>query len=856
MERMSLRKDTCKVPQEVTKLSLLSITLLIVNLSVISFSATASDEVSSEEYIFDAELFKGTNFDQSVLESLKNPNAIAAGEYKLDVYINNELLGNYTVPYITHDNSVLPCLPKNLISDIGLKENLTVSKNTKSCLITSDISTAIVARTNLSELKLNVSVPQAMLLSRPKDYVNPDKFQTGNNVGFLNYVSNYYHVSYSDSRGSNLDSLWLSLNGGINIASWQYRQISNLNWNKETGYQWNNVRQYVQRPLPAFNTQLMAGQLITNGKFFSGMSYNGLNLSSAEEMLPQSQRGYAPLIKGIASSNAKVTIRQNGQDIYQTTVPPGAFEINDLYPTGGNGDLTVVITEADGTIKTFSVPFSALPESIRPGMSKYNLALGRVRDTDVTTEFGDFIYQRGITNALTANGGLRMAKNYTAYVFGGVHASRIGAIGADATYSTAKLSDDRTSQGWMSHLSWSKTFSATGTNLSLASYRYSTAGYRDLLSVLGDRNRIYTGNEWLNYTSGQRERWDLTLSQTLGDFGTSYINAATQSYRDGRSRDTQYQLGFSKMLGRNISMNVALTRQRVGTYNDRGHVENAAAVSFSIPLFSDSPRPVSFSTSYNHSNSGGVQYQASASGMADDNQTTSYSITAIRDQKYQQNVFSGSLQRRLPKASLAASASKGQGYWQTSANAQGALAVHAGGVTFGPYLGDTFAIVEAKGAEGARIFSSDQTVIDNNGYALIPALTPYRYNNISLDPKGMQGHAEIIDSQKRVVPVAGAAVNVSFKTRTGTALLITVTSREGNILPMGTQVYDQQGEAIGITGQGGQVYVRVPDTSGELLAEWGNGKKCYIPYTLSEDEINAEIVNLSATCSNRQGGVS
>ncbi|HDX9399796.1 TPA: hypothetical protein ROX29_004712, partial [Escherichia coli] len=139
---MSLRKDTCKVPLEVTKLSLLSITLFIVNLSVISFSATASDEVSSEEYIFDAELFKGTNFDQSVLESLKNPNAIAAGEYKLDVYINNELLGNYTVPYITHDNSVLPCLPENLISDIGLRENVTVSKSKKSCLITSDISTA------------------------------------------------------------------------------------------------------------------------------------------------------------------------------------------------------------------------------------------------------------------------------------------------------------------------------------------------------------------------------------------------------------------------------------------------------------------------------------------------------------------------------------------------------------------------------------------------------------------------------------------------------------------------------------------------------------------------------------------
>jgi outer membrane usher protein len=31
-------------------------------------------------------------------------------------------------------------------------------------------------------------------------------------------------------------------------------------------------------------------------------------------------------------------VRQNGYVIYQNTVAPGAFEINDLYPTGSSGD--------------------------------------------------------------------------------------------------------------------------------------------------------------------------------------------------------------------------------------------------------------------------------------------------------------------------------------------------------------------------------------------------------------------------------------------------------------------------------------------------------------------------------------
>lgn len=48
---------------------------------------------------------------------------------------------------------------------------------------------------------------------------------------------------------------------------------------------------------------------------------------------------------------------QNGHEIYQTTVAPGPFEINDLYPTSYSGDLDVTVTEANGAVSRFSVPF-------------------------------------------------------------------------------------------------------------------------------------------------------------------------------------------------------------------------------------------------------------------------------------------------------------------------------------------------------------------------------------------------------------------------------------------------------------------------------------------------------------------
>lgn len=78
-------------------------------------------------------------------------------------------------------------------------------------------------------------------------------------------------------------------------------------------------------------------------------------------MLPDSMKGFAPTIRGIAKSHAQVTIRQNGYVIYQSYVPPGAFAINDLFPTSSSGDLMVEVKEADGSINSYPCPIPQCP---------------------------------------------------------------------------------------------------------------------------------------------------------------------------------------------------------------------------------------------------------------------------------------------------------------------------------------------------------------------------------------------------------------------------------------------------------------------------------------------------------------
>ncbi len=86
-------------------------------------------------------------------------------------------------------------------------------------------------------------------------------------------------------------------------------------------------------------SDVTVGQSTSPSDVFDSVPYTGVELKSDSDMLPDSEKGYAPIIRGSAHSNALVMVRQNGYVIYQNTVAPGAFEINDLYPTGSSGDL-------------------------------------------------------------------------------------------------------------------------------------------------------------------------------------------------------------------------------------------------------------------------------------------------------------------------------------------------------------------------------------------------------------------------------------------------------------------------------------------------------------------------------------
>ncbi|HAU5065914.1 TPA: fimbrial outer membrane usher protein [Citrobacter amalonaticus] len=823
------------------------------------------------EYYFDPALLQGSDFGKSLdLDRFnQRDTALPAGDYVLDVYLNNQLIRRQAPIALVKPEGdkteVQPCLSPELIAVSAIRTTQNVTPNL--CLPIDSLGPKINWEVDLSSLRLNMVVPQAGLLHSPRGFIPVSEWDAGETALFLRHNTNFYHTENTDSH-LRYDYLWSNINGGLNLGLWQVRHQGNLRYaddNQKGGhYKYNAVATSVQRPLPQLDSIIAFGDNYTNSSLFGNLSFNGVKLSTDQRMWPQGKRGYAPEVRGVATTTAHVVVRQQGKVIYETTVAPGAFVINDLYNTRGQGDLTVDVVEANGQVSRFTVPYSAVPDSIRPGNWNYELAMGYVRQYySVENKFVEGVLQRGMSNVLTANMGSRLADNYQAFLAGGVLATSVGAFGLNTVFSSAHVENNEKQQGWRVEASYSKTFT-TGTNLVLAAYRYSTSGYRDLQDVLGVRRQEKNGTLYYSDTLNQRNNFSATLSQPMGDWGMLSFTGSTSDYYNNASRITQLQLGYSNSW-RDISFNISAARQR-STYssryfssvNDRDfdnesqrkYTENTVSLGISIPFdFGSSRSQINLDMNRSRDSRTATVGMSGTTGEKSSTSWALYSGIEHNNDSGDSSTWGGNIEHRTSVGAFRAYASRGESYQQYGLGMSGTLVAHRGGITAGPYTSDTFALVEAPGARGAEIRNGQGATVDRFGYAILPSLTPYRYNTISLDSQNMADDVELQGGSKRLVPYAGAISRVTFKTTHGKATLINTTLPDGSQPPMGADVTDSDGEAVGIMGQGGQIYARIAAQSGVLFVKWGKNaaQQCQVWYQLPTTR-DAPLYQLTLPC--------
>lgn len=837
----------------------------LLNASYVIYADEVNTNEANDGYVLDDSLFK--NQSGETIKLLKNlsEDHYNPGVYNVDVYVNKQYIGRKEIDFVAgKKGDVQPCFNYDVIKNLGLTKEILagIPESADECIYLTDYVKS-TAKFNLSKLHLNLMIAQNDLINVPRGYTNPESWQAGTSIGFVNYMASAYHSSVDSGFTTQKQSSgFLYLNGGINFGKWQFRQQSNANFSEGGNTRWNNTRSYITRPVEQIKGNVLFGQTYTSGRFFSGLRFTGVNVSSDERMLPQSMRGYAPTITGIATSNAKVSVFQNNRIIYETSVSAGAFTINDLYPTSYNGNLLVKVEEADGSSSEFSVPFSAVPESVRKGRIKYNFDAGKTKDISQNSYFADTSIQYGLSNKVSLISGLRVSDDYYAGIVGGTYSDYFGTVGTTLNYSYADKVDGKTLTGWMANINYSKTFTPTQTTLTLAGYRYSTDDYRELSDVLERRyaaKHNSTGQYSENYK--QSSQFSLTMNQTMGEWGSLFLSGSISQYHDSDYKNKQIQLGYSKAFNNGVMFNASVLRQyydadknntsNFNYFSTDNKSETSVNLSLSLPLnfgrsSGNNSATFSYANSAQHTNS----YQATLTGYQGQINPLNYSAGLSYDDQSDKTIFNAGLGKRFTYANTGLNASVSSKYWQVAGNVQGALAVHSGGVTFGQYLSDTFALVEAQGAQGAEVNNSQGTKIDWNGYALVPSLTPYQENTVSINPVGTSYFLDIEAANDKITPYAGAAVKVKFKTKMGYPLLIQTKLSSGDFIPIGASILNENNEVLGVSGQNGQIYVRTEQEQGKLTVAWGSldQEKCNVDYAIPKSSEEQPIIRLTGTC--------
>lgn len=767
-------------------------------------------------------------------------NSVEPGLYNPDILVNGNWLGRTEVRFTqaSPGASAQPCFNLSLLERLdidvaSLPVNEDVSTGDPACLRIEKAVPGASASFNVGSQRLEVGIPQILMRRVASGYVSPQQWNAGVTAGILGYDFNTYHAR-GGLAGSNTQG-YLGLNSGFNYARWHFRHSGSFSWSDQGPSRYQSISAYAQRDIADWSSQLILGDTYTDGEIMDSVSFRGLRLRTDDRMLPESQRGFAPVVRGVANSNARVVIRQNGIKLQETTVAPGAFVIDDLYPTGYGGDLQVDIEEADGSVHSFSVPYAAIPRSLREGQHRYSLTAGTVRGLPGSAPFfSQAGWQYGFSNMLTAYGGATLAKGYFSPTAGAVFNTPWGAFGLDLTHASTRIPHDRSYSGQSLRASYAKTFPESGTGISLAAYRYSTNGFFGINEAMRARDQARPGPGGTpSMASRPRTRAALMVSQRLGPRGGQMsISASMDNYWNRNGHRVDYTLNYNNTW-QGVPYHLSASRQR----DAWGRSSTLLYAGVTIPLGPGKPRVM---TRFTHDSRSGNQLQASTYGQASID--FSYGLNAeygsTRSHGAQLNAGANATYRR-PFALLSGSASAGRDGQQLSLGVRGAVVAHPGGITLSQPLGETFAIVQAKHAEGARVTNTPGARIDARGYAVVPYMTPYAMNEVSLDPKGMSMDVELQEANRRVAPVAGAAAMVVFKTAYSRSAVLRLTQADTSPVPFGAVVSDESGKDLGMVGQAGKLMLRGLSDQGQLQAQWkaGDGTAhCSMAYSLPPRE--------------------
>ncbi len=807
---------------------------------------SSSTRVYAEDGVqFNADILDVNDRKNIDLSQFSRSGYIMPGSYGMVVHLNKSELPEQKIAFYPPDNDPAgsrACVAKALVDQLGLKSAAMQSLtwwHQGECLDESSLK-GMVSRGDLATGTLYLSVPQAYLEYSSDDWDPPSRWDEG--IPGLLFDYNVNAQSRQQQQGGTR-GYSVSGNGtaGANLGAWRLRADWQGQVNHQTGsgqstekrLDWS--RYYAYRAVSALRSRLTLGEDYLDSGIFDSFRFSGASLVSDDNMLPPNLRGYAPEVVGVAKTNAKVTISQQGRVIYETQVAAGPFRIQDINDAV-TGELDVRVEEQDGGVQAFKVNTASIPYLTRPGSWRFKLAAGKPSDWQHHSRgplFGTGEFSWGVSNGWSLYGGALLGGDYNALSLGGGRdLMMFGALSFDATQSRARLPQrDETLSGGSYRVSYSKTFDELDSQVTFAGYRFSEEDFMSMSEYLDAR---YYGSR----VGNNKEMYTITFNKQFRDWGlSSYLNYSHQTYWDRPSND-RYNLTLSSYfdLGEIKNLNLSLSAYR-NRYNDTN--DDGVYLSLSMPWGNGATLSYNSTVNRNDTTNRVGYYQ-----RIDEHNNYQLSAGSARHGAN----LSGYYNHEGDAARLSANASYQEGrYSAVGVSAQGGatLTPEGGALHRVGMIGGTRLLLDTNGVGGVPVRGYGSTVRTNRfGKAVVADVNSYYRNKASIDLDKLGDNAEATRSVVQATLTEGAIGYRQFDVIAGEKAMAIVKLADGSTPPFGATVLNARKQETGIVNDGGSVYLSGVRAGESMTLHWSGAAQCQVqlPATLPADMLTRTLL--------------
>ncbi|ELY3878242.1 thin pilus assembly outer membrane usher AcuC [Acinetobacter baumannii] len=781
-----------------------------------------------------ASLFGGQS--QSVdLSIFRSANYVAEGTYIVDTTVNDRQIGELKLlfKHLDSNPTAVLCVDADILNRLDLQPQYLASLAKKDCLTIKDISPDAYYDFDLSTQKIAIYIPQKFVIDRPQGYIDPVLFDSGIASAFVGYNANFNQNDQKNSK-------YLALTAGLNVDGWYFRHAGNFDSKDSSLGRYHSYQNVLYRDITAINARISGGQFNTSSLQNESLPIVGIQLASDLSMLPWSMRSYAPVIENIANTNALVRVFQNGQKIYERTVPAGPFRITDLT-SFASGVMTLEIIENGGEKKTYIIPVQNNVNLLKTGQKTFSIALGNYKTIERMTNDSvlQSSYNYGLNNYLTVLSGLNLTQDYQGILLGAGLNTFFGGVSIKANSSHATWRD-QDYRGQKIALDYSYYLPTYKINF-YASAQKQTKKYFSVSNLLSYKNYDYLNiNELkdLYLTADLKNQYNFSLSKSFDNpkIGAFSVGFLVNDYWNSLNNRYQYNLSYGNSWKRlSYSIGLSQTNYKENTFGQ----ERSVYASLSLPLDFRKSNLNLNSTYQNDKQQGrnSDSFGTYLSGTAGYNNNLNFGLgtTSHRYDGRTNTSYNGNVNYLLPHVSLGATIYQSNQDTQYSISAQGAVVAHRYGITATNTATDTYTIIHVDQGAGASIDNAWGIKLDHWGNAIYPNASAYSVNTISINPNQLPPEITLDGNQTQVIPRMYSSTLATFKANQQSNILMRIHGKKALQFPMGSRIETLNGKLIGLMGQSNQSLLThdIRDLKTSLKVVWGDQSKqsCNIPLT-------------------------